>query len=350
MTTFQRVLAGGAWTTSYPDVLAENGGGKWVSRRGYGEAFRTLHQAGFALPWESQVHWSRFWSHYIGDPKSIYALKADAAFDRVVPFAWTPQASLGHAGVSSTEICVFLYPSAISVTVVVELTGSWALSDLATAVSGIWNAKDWTFTLGASTSSKRSLGGVATDLREHAVKQRWLGPLSDVGSETVQTVTAPADASGAPAELDLSDATAAACVAGLAALGPPGTLYEDHLIKESTNANRGARVYAIDDGHVIWHPERMLNPLPEKDPIKCLHRNQLDLVAHVAALGELVAWADERLSSGGVPVDAQTLARNAAERLKLLHDGNRRKTYRAGLAARRVEPVRAAADAVFAAL
>jgi hypothetical protein len=352
MTTIRRALFAVIWTTIYPGLMSA-GGGRLITRRDYASVFDGLDGGELRLPWATDPgdpHWSRFWAHYVGKPERIRQLTADAAFDRVLPFAWSHRSTVTGPVGTDAEANVLLYPSAIAVTVHVEVTGEWSLNDLATGIAAIRNSREWTLTTAESVAKGRSLDGIATDMRDRAAKLLASGPPPEAGQQSVLTVAAPASGEGEIASFDLRDETASGCLVGLAVLGPPGTLNEEHLLKENSDPRYGARVYALKSGHAIWHPKNVLDQ-PKGDPIKCLHRNHTDLVAHVAALAGVVSWAGDQLGApGGIPVSVQPHVKRAAERLDQLDAGNTVKTYRSGIATTRIEPVRNTVKAVKAAL
>jgi hypothetical protein len=348
--TIQHAAFSVIWSTSYYDLLA-TGSGKLVTRRGYAEVYDTLG-GDLRLPWDKDArpHWSRFWAHYVAKPERTRKLSSDAAWDRVLPFLWMPNATVaaGPAG-TQAKADVLVYPSTIVVIIRVDATGEWPVSGLAAAMAAIRGSATWSLTTPDGASQNRNLDGIAGDLRDRAAPHLSSGPPPQAGAQEVFTVSAPMFGTGDEDSFDLADPTVRSCLVGLAVLGPPGTLREDHLLEENSDPRYGARVYALKTGHAIWNARELIAPSPG-DPVGCLLRNQTELVAHISALAGIVNWAAERLGQGGVPVAVQPLVKRAAERLDQLERGNAVKTYRSGIAQTRIKPLRERVDAVITAL
>jgi hypothetical protein len=336
MATINRVSVAVVSVTGYPELLF-SGAGSLVTLPGYAEGYTALG-VDRELPWMREPpHWSRFWASYLGKENRVRSLGHDAAWERVIPFRWLhDHVVTGPDGVDvGAEVLV--YPSAIVVVMRLDVAGEWQLDEVSKAVAKVRDATSWSISLEDGVSENRSLDGVASELSDRAASLLAEGELSpDVTSELL--VVAPTAGEGDPASFDLLKDTVKSCVAGLAVLGPPGKLVAERLLEENTDPRYGARFYVLKGGHAIWHPSTFLEQ-PATDPIGCLHRNQTDLVAHIAALGDIVGWAADRAKAAGIPVAVQPLVKRATERLELLHEGNPARTYRSGIAKARIEPL-----------
>jgi hypothetical protein len=334
-----RTLFAVVQTTSYPELLTR-GSGSLLTRDGYTTLFDSL-DGELAVPWRSprrSAHWSRFWAHYLAKPGRMRDLSADVAWDRIVPFCWLHPFPVSGPADTDVTVEVLVYPSSIAVVIEVDAAGEWPLAGLAEQLSSMRDAKHWRLET-SDSSGNRSLDGIATTARDAAARLLADGASPEPGTPEVHTVVAPISGKGDLARFDLSDETTRSCLAGLATLGPPGKLLENRLLEENSNTRHGARTYALSEGHVIWHPRHILRP-PEDDPIGCLFHNHIHLVAHIAALGSVVTWAnDRRTVPGGIGVAVQPLVQRAADRLLQLHEGRKDKTYRSGLAKARIEPM-----------
>jgi hypothetical protein len=344
MVTINRADFAVTWRTSYPSVLSPTPG-RLVTRQGHRAAFEGSG-VDLGRPWESEMdpdHWSSFWSYYLGGPdrgckKARRGLGADAAWEYIVPFRLRQTATITGPAGSVAEAQVLVYPSAITVTIRVTATDMWPLDTLASALATIRSVKQWSLVTGGSTSSHRSLDGIATDLRDDAA--RWLtdGNVPQPGPQTVLSVAAPIAGEGDGAALNLDSATASSCLAGLAVLGPPGPLNPSRLLDANTDTRLGGRFYVVGSGHAIWHPAYLLDET-QQYKLACLLRNHADLVAHIAALAGIVSWAGDQVAQQiPIPVATQPLVRKAIERLEQLSQGDKEKTYRSGLAKKRIEP------------
>jgi hypothetical protein len=336
MATINRVSVAVVSVAGYPEVLS-SGEGSLVTLPGYAEGFAELG-VDRELPWQREPpHWSQFWAYYLGKEERIRSLSHDAAWERVIPFRWRhDHVVTGPDGVD-VEAEVHVYPSAIVVVLRLDVAGEWELDEVSEAVGRILDENSWSISLEKGVSENRSLAGIAKELRDRAASLLADGELSpDVTSELL--VVAPTAGEGGLDSFDLSKDAVKASVAGLPVLGPPGKLVDDRLLEENSNTRLGARIYVLKGGHAIWDPSTFLEQ-PAKDPIGCLHRNQTDLVAHVAALGGIVAWAADRAKTGGIPVAMQPLVKRAIERLEFLYEGNPATTYRSGIAKARIEPL-----------
>jgi hypothetical protein len=350
MATINRASFAVIWSTPYPSLLS-TGTGRLVTRRGYAEVYDQLG-GDLRVPWtddQGAQHWSQFWAHYVGKPERTRQMSSDGAWDRVLPFLWVHQSTVTGPEGTDPQIQVLVYPSAIVVIIRVDVAGEWALAHFAADLAGIRDGKVWSLTTPQGTSQNRNLDGIAADLRDRAVPVLSSGAPPPAGVQEVITVTAPILGEGDSGAFALTDPTASACLVGLAVLGPPGALREDHLLEENSDPRYAARVYALKSGHAIWNTRDLLDP-QKGDPIGCLHRNHTELVGHISALAGIVSWAAEQLQGAGVPVAVQPLVKRAAERLDQLYRGNTVKTYRSGIAKARIEPLRESVDSVRAAL
>jgi hypothetical protein len=345
-------------TTTYPSLLESP---TTVTRREYMEAFNHL-PPDFRLPWTEDAgysHWSSFWGFYIGGeshgPATFWNPNADAAFEYVIPFRWVPKCTIEGPANADADVDadaeVLLYPTGLTVAIRVKVGGVWPLDAVASALADIRQSKEWTLTTPAgSVSSNRTLDGIAQTLRDEAASVLFDIPNGVVGSRVIFTVSTPTAGEGEAASFDLADKTASSCLAGLASLGPAGTLVARNLIDENSDSRHGSRIYVLPRGHAIWNSRDLLDP-PDDDPIACLHGNQTHLVGHIAALAGVASWAHDQIKAH-VPIaqDAHPLILRAALRLDQLHTGDRAKTYRSEVAKRRIEPFLEALQAITAAL
>lgn len=338
-----------SWTTAYPSALA-TGEGALVTRPGHRAVVEALGPD-LGMPWQTVGEpqgWSRFWSSYLGRPGALRRpLSSDAAWEHVVPFQFLHASELVGPPGAAARSRVLLYPAAVSVIVTVRVRGSWQVGELAGALHDLRTAAAWGEP--GATTRNRTLRGIATQLRDRVAAVPFGGAApGEPEVEVVRTAATPLSGQGEPAEFALTDGTVRSCVAGLASLGPPGEFVEAKLLAANSDANLGGRHYVLSGGHAVWHPEHLRRP-PQGDPLSCLLHNQTDLAAHIEALGSTVAWAAERIEAGDqVPVAVQPLVRVSAERLRVLHRGNSRSTYRSGLAMVRIEPLLSAVEAVWA--
>lgn len=330
-----------SWTSAYPDVLAA-ADGALVTRSRYA-AVLDAPGADLGLPWaqaQDGPSWSRFWSSYLGRPGALRQLGADAAWEHVVPLqVWHSSALAGPDGATG-RTRVLLYPAAVSVIITVRVSGAWQVGELAAALAGLRTAEQWQ--VAGATGGDRTLRGIAGELLGQVAGRLFQQPPAQIehGLSVQRTVAAPIAADGGPPEaFALTDPTVRSCLAGLASLGPPGEFAEARLLGSNSDTNLGGRCYVLSNGHAVWHPAHLVQR-PPRDPLGCLVRNQTDLVAHIEAVGSMVTWAAERLAAGDqIPVPVQPLLRVAAERLRILHAGNSRSTYRSGLAMARLAPL-----------
>jgi hypothetical protein len=351
MATITRADFAVIWRTTYPSMLARVPG-RMVTRKGYMSAFDGLG-ANFGRPWEienDRKHWSWFWSYYLGGPDRTRKLTADGAWERIVPLRRRQATTIAGPVSTESEAQVFVYPHAITVIIRVTATGAWPLSSLASALATIRSDKQWSLTTVHSVSSNRSLDGIATDLRDDAAAWLATGSAPEPGPQVVLTVAAPIVGEGDPASFWLTDEAARRCLAGLAVLGPPGPLHEDRLLETNSDTRLGGQMYVVSGGHAVWHPTHFLeDPLCHK--LVCLLRNHADLVSHIAALAGIVSWAGDQVGDRlQIPIAAQPLLKNAIARLEQLSEGNREKTYRSGVAKKRIEPLLETARVVLEAL
>jgi hypothetical protein len=336
MTAITRASFDLIWTTTYSSLLGP-GRGRLTTQKGYTSVF-TARPGGLLLPWEDR-HWSFFWSYYLGGPKRLRDLSANGAWERLVPFRTPEVLSIGAPAGAAATATVLVYPTAISVVIKVDVTGNWAVSELADALSALRRRRDFALTMLAGASTDRTLDGIAAAIRDEAATFLAEGSLTEPGTTIATSAAAPLAAIGEDAPLALTEADAKACLAGLASLGPPGALQDASLFKENTNTNLSGRVYAPKDGHALWHPVGMFKQLPA-DPIDCLLSNQTALVAHISALSALVSWAGDRAKRRiQIPAEPLVLAKLAAFRLDQLHTGDKTRTYRSELAKVRIDPL-----------
>ena len=85
----------------------------------------------------------------------------------------------------------------------------------------------------------------------------------------------------------------------------------------------------------------MVIGLQHKSGLTCLQRNHTEAVAHVVALSALTTWAAEQLGQQ-IPIrpELRALVDSAVFRLDVLHEPrNKNDTYRAGVLAKRIDPV-----------
>ncbi|HVD23612.1 MAG TPA: hypothetical protein VNC23_11010 [Lapillicoccus sp.] len=228
--------------------------------------------------------------------------------------------------------------------------GPWPLDALASGLATIRDGRQWTLTIGARTSSRRSLEGIATNLRDDAA--RWLTDQSapEPGPQAVLSAAAPIAGEGDEAAFSLDNETAKSCLAGLAVLGPPGALNPGRILETNTDTRLGGRFYVVGGGHAIWHPAYMLNKA-KRNKLVCLLRNHGDLVAHITAMAGIVSRAGDMVAGHiPIPIATQPLVRKAIERLEQLYQGDKEKTYRSGLAKKRIEPTLETARSVRKAL
>jgi hypothetical protein len=351
MATINRADFAMTWRTSYPSVLSPTLG-RFVTRQGYRSAFDGSG-ADLGRPWENETdpgHWSSFWSYYLGGqnrgPKKLRTLGADTAWEYVVPFRLRQTATITGPAGTAAEAQVLAYPSAIAVNIRVTASATWPLEALASSLAAIRSGRQWTLTTAGSTSSRRSLDGIATDLREDAAKRLTDGRFPEPGRQAMLSVAAPIAGQGDAAAFELDNQAAKSCLAGLAVLGPSGPLNPGHLLDANTNTRLGGRFYVLSDGHAIWHPAYLLDAA-QGYKLVCLLRNHADLVAHIAALEGIVSWAGDQVAGRiPIPVATQPLVRRAIERLEQLYQGDKEKTYRSGLAQKRIEPTLETARAV----
>jgi hypothetical protein len=337
-TAVQQAAFSVSWTTTYPSLLSE-AKGRMVTRPAYAAVF-DARRPELRLPWEGYADWNRFWAYYLGSPEKFRELTSDAGWDRVVPLEWVHTATLTPPHGVDARVDVLVYPTAISVIVRGLASGSWSLKQLASKLEDVRKSKSWGLSGTSTSSTNRSLDGIAEDLRAEAV--RWLtdGAPPETGSQAVLTVAAPIAGKGPVASFVPKEKTAAgSCLAGLSVLGSPGSFVASHLLEENSDPRCGARVYALPGGHAIWHPARFVKR-SEAEPIKCLVDNQTDLVAHISALAGIASWAGEQVKVHvQIPTAVQPLVERAVLRLCQLHNGPREKTYRSGIAKTRIEPL-----------
>ncbi|MFJ1768428.1 hypothetical protein ACIOD2_49485 [Amycolatopsis sp. NPDC088138] len=351
MTTVQHAMFTVSWTSTFPSVLAEQTG-RLATRSGYANVFADRGRL-LGMPWDSALDrpsWSRFWSSYLGSPRALRKLgtdpswEHDSAWEHVIPFQmWHQPALLGPVDAVARSR-VLLYPAAISVTIAVNATGSWRVDELADGIAALYSGRHWGAPGSAETT--RTLQGIATDLRDDAAT--FLAgtgdPAPEARPDVVHTVAAPVAGVGSADSLSLNDPHVQACVAGLASLGPPGEFDSVKLLGVNSNANRGARAYVLKDGHALWHPARILHP---GDALVCLVRNHTDLAVQIEALAGIVDWSADWISQGkAVPLAIQPLIRVILNRLRVLHLGNGKRTYRSEIARLRIDPLLPAVEAV----
>lgn len=319
-----------SWVTTFPALLASGGG--LTTFKAYLDAYHR-----FGRPWAAEPSWSWFWSRYLGDPKKLRTLTADAGWEYVVPL-WVPlEDRVGGPQGTTPQASAFLYPAGVAVVVRVEVGGKWDPAGFAAEVARLRGANEWTLETGGGSSGGRSLDGIATDLRDEITETLGWTP-GDAPAPGVLTVAAPlAGESGG--KLDIGTPEVDACVAGLGFLARPGQLKNENLLGANTNPAWGARTYVTKTGVALWHRDNIVDP-PPKDSLGCLHRNQTSLVVHVRALADLVRWAHDRIQANvEVQLDAHPVLQRAVCRLEHLHAGDETRTYRSEVAQRRIEPL-----------
>ena len=326
------------WTTLYASVLV-TGDGKLVTRQGYSDFYRG-REPDFDLPWNRPKPGngtSQFWFRYLG-ATGLNAVSSDAAWERVVPLAQFLPAALTGPMQTPADAEVFLYPHAIAVIVTAEVTGEWSLRTLGPGLKKLRDSSEWTLRRPVEAELTGRLDRLAAELRG-AVEGRLASAALSRAGEVVLTIAAPTIGEGRNAEFAIIQSKgASACLASLAALGPPGILDPAHLLEENSNSNYDARVYVLNHGHAVWQPRAFLGGQADES-LDCLLQNQADLVAQVSALGALIGWASDTLAGGSIGPVVKPLIRNATLRLLQLHAGDERKTYRSGLAKVRIAPL-----------
>ena len=343
MTTIEEIRFSLVWCQLVPETLGPEFGAL-ISGAGFRAAVENdVPNALTDVPWSGTgaAKWSRFWSSYLRQPRRIRGLSADAAWDYLVPFALVggERPFEGPSPADAVDFEVWLFPHAVAVIATVSATGAWTPAAAAAVAAELRHSGDYIHH-GHRTASLDSL---ASDLADLGVAMLAPGA-AQVGVSNPISVAAGIAASGTVDDLDLSRSDVASCVAGLATLGGKGTLKPAHLFDVNTDARRGGRVYWEKQGHVIWNADAMIE-LPDRP--RCAQQNHTHLIAQIAALSALVKWAaDEVQANRPVPVETHALLARAMCRLAQLDEGDQNKTYRAGIAAQRIEPVRAAMKAV----
>lgn len=333
--TVSRIRLSLVWTRLVDEAL-EDPYGPLTSGPGYRQAFSA--RVGDLLvrpPWiHGDASWSRFWSSYLGSPRQLRAPDLDAMWDHLVPLAGAVSTFTGPNQCVG-DLQALLYPHAIAVVATIEVEGSWPVTDLATAVASLRSAHGF----GSHGPPNRSIDGLAGDLADSAA--RFVAPrAATAGVSDPLAVVAPLEASGDATAFAIDSSDVASCIAGLATMGPAGTVDQKRFLDVNTDANLRARIYATSRGVVIWRADSMLDD-PPGAAVDCLHRNHTSALAHVEALATLVTWAAE---GGDVAPEIRPLLGRALLRLDQLELGNRKKTYRSGIVQKRVAPHRAAID------
>ena len=353
VTRITRAAIAVIWAYSYHSFL-ESTTSALIPQSQYFKTFQNLG-ANYGLPWDGDTvggHWSEFWARYLARPEQLKYLSFDTAWQRIIPLRWLHNATLARLAGTRAQADVLLYPGAIVVIVRMDATGNWTLPELPDALRRLRHAKDWTLTTPTSHTANRNLDGIASDLRDEAAQLVAADDNAESDSQLEFSVVSPIEGVGDARDLNVENDLTKSCIAGLAVLGPPGVLAQENLLEVNSNTNHAARVYNLSQGHVIWHAAKILAPVPRKpDSLECLHRNQTDLIAHIAALSGIVAWAGDRLAAGlGIPGPTQPLVRSAVGRLKILQLGDPAKTYRSGIARERIKPLLATLSKVEAAV
>jgi hypothetical protein len=335
------------WVTTYPAVVAPQAG--LVTRSRYSDWL--TQKKDYVLPWFAtyfgEQHRSQFWFRYMGST-NMRTASPDACWEHVVPFARLSTASVrGTAGIT-TDAQVLLYPTSLAVVITVDAVGSWPIRQSAAAISALRDRRDWVLTREGQQEVTGKLDRLASALRADVQPAVGLGP-SPSGSESIFTVATPLGGRGSPERFALTEKDAAGCVAALAALSPTGTLAPAHLFAENTSGRYAARIYALKDGHTIWHPALLLSP-PADDALACFHANQTAAVTQIAALSAIASEACDALAARTlIPVANQDLVRRAQLRLQQLQVGHL-KSYRSEIGKARIADLASCLAAIAAGL
>ena len=345
MAKIKRVAFSVSWTTPYAAILDGSVPGRLASRQGYLTEYQANGAAPATLPWyrgPDLPAWSWFWERYMGAPEQLRKPSPDSAWERVVPVRWTANIKVTDGPGTEASADVWIYPSGISVLIHIHADGDWPVDELANAITALRHDRSWSLQMPKMAIANQTLDAIATELRNEAAAVLSDGPTPQPSAgPTTLSVAAPVIAEGDPPALDVTDGKVNACLAGLAGLGPPGVLDQSHLLEINSDPNCQGRIYVVNPGQAIWHAPKMIEASGSPKAarlIECLQRNQIDLVTHVEALSEIVSWTADRVQANiDVPVTAQRIGSNAATRLEMLLVGNRDKTYRSGVAKRRID-------------
>lgn len=338
-----------SWTTLYPSLLAaDDGSGRLTTRRDYANTF--ANESGVHLPWgvgDGKRSWSRFWSSYLDSPERLRHLRADEAWDFLIPFSLVQTGKLLHndpviAAATAANAEVLVYPAVIAVIIRVDAEGSWTLGRLSTALSKLRESPEWTLELSSESIESVNLDRIARVLRDRAADLLVGAGSGQPSSATIHTVAAPLGAAPREArkslELETRNGRARVWLAGLAQLDSHGLFDEKLLLEPNTTPKRSARVYVLRRGHALWDARYILQQ-PHGPRVRCLLQNHTHLVTHIAALTAITSWASRRIDNKQpIPVAVQPVIKRAALRLKQLHDG--KSTYKSEVAMRRIEPLK----------
>ncbi|MFC8044941.1 hypothetical protein [Nocardia sp. NPDC057353] len=339
-----------SWTTIYPELLAENRG-KLITSAGYRALFDS-YNPNLTMPWNhypQRKHWSRFWSSYLAAPSKMHGIRWDAAYARRLPFQWWEPVTLSGPGGASGVMRVRMYPWAVVVLAQIEAVGAWPVPELAHSVSDLRRAREWRAAQ-VDARADRSLDGLADELRERIGNPHLTdGQLGDPWPANVYTIGAPIRGEGSLSDFEFENVAAASCLAGLASLGPPGDYDSERLTAANRTSQWSTRAYVSRDGHAIWNPTTFTDP-NAGHTLDCLLANQADAISHIDALEGALSWAAEQIAESlPIPTAAQPTVLRVSEILEQLYRGDKRKTYRSGVARLRIEkyidsiaPVRAA--------
>ena len=332
------------WCRTVPETLFAPFGPR-VTRKGFGDAYTADIAAEMAFaPWElSDSAWPRFWSNYLRKPQRMRTdLSLDVAWAFLVPLAWNHTRNFEGPDNTDTTFDLWIYPFGIVVIARVHVVGSWTLSELPDALRRLRRSQNYTATSENGETRNRNLDGIASDLANLAAN--WITPTG---------ITAPSEGVGDPLSITTvlsgtEDASAWAigqpivdsCLAGLAGLGPPGVLRQEQLLAANNRSEFAARVCFDGAGHVIWRADVAAEEA--SGALACLQRNHTEAVAHVAALGAITTWAAEQIAEHiAIAPQLRAIVDTAVFRLSALDQPKRKNdTYRAGILAKRIDPIR----------
>jgi hypothetical protein len=345
-----------SWTTNYPSLLA-SAQGTMLTRAGY-ESQRQTRTC--LYPWQipdraqtvgpkgapiASDRIDSFWFRYLRSQPNLYwGLDQDTAWDLVIPL-WKTEHQFtvslpGHSSVTAAKLEVLLYPTATTVIFRAEVSGVWSLDALVEQIASMRRSARWNVT-GALTS-QGGLDAIASEINGQVAVILADALPSRLNAPIVQTVAALFHFDG---YLRADDEGVGRNLEGLSALKRADTVKGSGRREENRLESHAARMYIGENGHTIWSPD------PPVRHLTYLLRSHAELVAHIAALSGIVAWARDQINSNiPIPVAVQPLVVRAARCLKGLHEGNPQTTYRAGIARERIQPLISAIDLIGAAL